>query len=185
MVESVADERIDAVTFTSAPAASRLAVIAERAELLDPLRAALSGRVLAVCVGPVCAHAAQEIGFLNVVQPTESRLGSMVQSLVDCVVETQWVAQLGSSSLIMRASSVVVDGSVIELAPRERDVLTRLARRPGAVVGKEVLLRHIWHDRAETHAVETVVNRLRRRLDATAVRIMTVHKRGYSLVPAG
>jgi DNA-binding response OmpR family regulator len=32
--------------------------------------------------------------------------------------------------------------------------------------------------------VETVVNRLRRRLDSTAVRIMTVHKRGYCLAPA-
>ena len=184
LVEAAADGRVDAVTFTSAPAVTGLVEIAEKAGLIDGLRTALSSRVLAVCIGPMSASTAETSGFLNLVQPRRSRLSSMVNSLVTTVEQTQWSVPLGDSNIVIRASAIVVDGSVIDLAPRERDVLTRLARRPGAVVAKDVLVRHVWQDRAETHAVETVVNRLRRRLDSTAVRIMTVHKRGYCLAPA-
>ncbi|MBA2308910.1 MAG: uroporphyrinogen-III synthase, partial [Pseudonocardiales bacterium] len=46
---------VDAVTFTSAPAVASLLARARGRELLEPLRDALRGPVLAVCVGPVTA----------------------------------------------------------------------------------------------------------------------------------
>ena len=83
---------------------------------------------------------------------------------------------LGSSAIELRATAVVVDGDVLELTPRERDVFAVLARRPGSVVTKGQLLAEVWRGSADGVAV----GRLRRRLGPT-VPIRTVPRRGYRL----
>ncbi len=72
--------QLDAVTFTSQPAVHHLFRLA-----LDPdgLRAALNGTVLAACIGPVCAEAAQAEGVEHMVWPQPNRLVAMVQQVTE------------------------------------------------------------------------------------------------------
>ncbi|CAN5460141.1 uroporphyrinogen-III synthase [soil metagenome] len=181
LIESICDGTIDAVTFTSSPAIWNLAELAGSIGALDDLRAELSERVLNVCVGPVCAQAAIDSGFDRPLQPVAPRLGSMVTTLAAYVSTSRELVQVDTAEVLMGASTIVVDGSVIELTPREREVLGMLVRRPGIVVNKAQLLSHVWQGAADDHAVEVTVGRLRRRLDGM-LRVETVPRRGYRLV---
>jgi uroporphyrinogen-III synthase len=181
LIESVCDGAVDAVTFTSSPAIWNLAHIAESIGALDALRCELSQRVLSVCVGPVCAAAAVDTGFLQPLQPVAPRLGSMAKALAGHVSSSRETVHVDSTQVLMGASTIVVDGAVIELTPREREMLGMLVRRPGTVVNKAQLLSHVWQGAADDHAVEVTVGRLRRRLDGT-LRVETIPRRGYRLV---
>lgn len=80
MVDLVAERKVDAVTFTSAPAAEILMDVAvaagRRADVLEAFRS----DVLAACVGPVTA-APFEMWGVPSVQPARSRLAAMVRTL--------------------------------------------------------------------------------------------------------
>ena len=71
---------LDALTFTSAPAAASLLSRAEERGLLPELLAALNHDVLPACVGPVTALPLQAHG-VDTVQPERFRLGPLVQLL--------------------------------------------------------------------------------------------------------
>ncbi len=181
LIEATVHGSIDAVTFTSSPGVWNTEHLAARAGLRDELRERLStGGVTAVCVGPICAAAAEAAGWTNIVQPTRARLGSMVKALAAHVADHRAVLRVGTTEIEIRATAVVVDGGLVELTPRERDVLAVLARRPGAVVTKGQLLAEVWDGGADGHAVEVTIGRLRRRL-GDAVPIRTVPRRGYRL----
>jgi DNA-binding winged helix-turn-helix (wHTH) protein len=77
---------------------------------------------------------------------------------------------------------VVVGDLEVDLPIRERRVLSILAERPGAVVGKTELLRRAWTTPPDPHAVEVAVGRLRKRLATTGLRVEVVPRRGYRLV---
>lgn len=180
LIEATVHGAIDAVTFTSSPGVWNTQHLAATAGLAEEFAEALAGPVLAVCVGPICAAAAEVAGYTNIVQPTRARLGSMVKALAAHVAANRTVLDLAGTAVELRATAVVLDGDVIELAPRERDVLAVLARRPGSVVTKGQLLAEVWRGGADGHAVEVTVGRLRRRLGAS-VTIRTVPRRGYRL----
>jgi two-component system response regulator RegX3 len=55
------------------------------------------------------------------------------------------VIVVGALSVDQRARRVTVDGSEVELTPKEFDLLALLAREPGAVVERERILRDVWH----------------------------------------
>ncbi len=80
LLASIAERRLDAVTFTSAPAVAAVieaaGVIGRRDEVFDALR----DRVLAACVGPVTA-AAFDGWDVPSVYPERSRLAAMVRQL--------------------------------------------------------------------------------------------------------
>ncbi len=88
------------------------------------------------------------------------------------------------------AREVAVDGSPIELTPREFDLLYFFARHPGRVFSRLELLNQVWgyqHDGYE-HTVNTHINRLRIKIEpqpATPQRLLTVWGRGYKLVVPG
>ena len=83
-----------------------------------------------------------------------------------------------------------VDGKLIELTPREFDLLYFFARNPGKVFSRLDLLNQVWgyqHDGYE-HTVNTHINRLRTKVEADPAeprRILTVWGRGYKLSPTG
>ena len=181
LIDSVCDGVVDAVTFTSSPAVWNLEEIARSTGQLDSLREELSTRVLNVCVGPICAEAAVRSGFGSPIQPVAARLGSMAKALAGHVSASRELVQVDDAEVLMGASTIVVDGEVIELTPRERDVLGVLVRRPGSVVNKAQLLSHVWQGAADDHAVEVTIGRLRRRLDGS-LRVETIPRRGYRLV---
>ncbi|GAA4556259.1 uroporphyrinogen-III synthase [Pseudonocardia xishanensis] len=81
LTDALVSGGLDAVTFTSAPAVAGLLRRADERGLRARVVAAMrSGRVPAVCVGPVTAAPLEELGVATV-QPTRSRLGPMVRAL--------------------------------------------------------------------------------------------------------
>lgn len=82
LVDNAINGELDALAFTSAPAAANLLNLAQQhgrySELLDAMR----GRVLCACVGPVTAAPLVEHG-VPVVQPERQRLGALVKLLAE------------------------------------------------------------------------------------------------------
>ena len=183
LTEAACAGQLDAVTFTSAPAAVNLMTIAERHGHAEDLRAAFNERgIVAACVGPVCAEGAQATGISNIVAPPVGRLGLLVRSLSDELLQRRRELRHPGGHLVVQGRAVLVDDSVVQLSPREHAVLTRLLRRVGAVVPKDALLRQGWPGAAvDAHAVETTVARLRRRLGPAGEALCAVPGRGYRL----
>ncbi|MEO5660456.1 MAG: response regulator transcription factor [Polaromonas sp.] len=94
---------------------------------------------------------------------------------------------LGNLSIEPLEREVTLDGRLIELTPREFDLLYFFARHPGRVFSRLDLLNKVWgyqHDGYE-HTVNTHINRLRIKVEANVAeprRILTVWGRGYKLV---
>jgi uroporphyrinogen-III synthase len=65
------------------------------------------------------------------------------------------------------------------LTTRERWLLTRLLRRPGAVVSRPELCRAVWRGDADDHVLDVTIARLRRRLGPAGGMVETATKRGY------
>lgn len=182
LLEATCSGEVDAVTFTSRPAVANLVELAREQGLRDDLVAALSGEVVAVCVGPVCLDGALAQGFLSAVAPGRPVLGAMVTLAAAELGARRLVVQLRAGELVLQGSTAVVDGARVELTARERAVLAALAQRAGTVVSKTTLLREIWGaDGADPHALEMTVSRLRSRLGTAGTSLETVLRRGYLL----
>lgn len=183
LVQAIAERRVDAVTFTARPQIECLSEIAEAAGLSESLRAGFTQRgVLPVCVGPVCSEAAVDAGFGDPLVPQRPRLGSMVASLADELSGRTVSFRLGGEPVLLRGRLFEISGLRIHLTERERDVMTALASRPGAVLSKNELLTRAWAgEDADEHAVEVAVARLRRRLGDRGHLLETVFRRGYRL----
>lgn len=82
LVRRVVAGGVGAVTFTAQPAVHNLFRIADGIGLRDQLRAALNGPVVAACVGPVCATAANDEGVEHPLWPDPPRLPAMVRQVV-------------------------------------------------------------------------------------------------------
>ena len=189
LVEAMVEGRVDGVTFTARPQVENLATIAERMGVLDGLLAALAGRVVPVCVGPVCASGITDLGLPEPVQPDRYRLGSMVLAVADTFRERARELTLAGIDVRIQGRAVVLPadvaagaGTTVLLTDKERVVLDVLAERPGVVWSKDDLLGRVW-DGAESdpHVVEVTVGRLRQRLGPAGVGIETVIRRGYRL----
>lgn len=86
--------RIDAVTFTAAPAVNNWLAIAEADGLDEKLLAALNnGGVVVGCVGPVCGDAARKAGIDDgvIVEPAAARIAPLVRAVADALVSRQQV----------------------------------------------------------------------------------------------
>jgi uroporphyrinogen-III synthase len=177
LVATVAAGGVDAVTFTSAPAAASLLAVAEELGLRADLVAALNDRVLAIAVGPVTAGPLDAAGIPSS-QPERARLGALAREVVARLPERDPVLQVGPHALQVRGYAAVLDGRLVELAPGPMAVLRELARRPGHVVPRADLIASLPGG-GDGHAVEMAVTRLRAALGAPVVE--TVVKRGYRL----
>jgi uroporphyrinogen-III synthase len=183
LLAATCDGHLDAVTFTSAPALLNALAIAGDDGREDELRSALDGRVVTVSIGPVCSDTARRAGIGPAVEPTRHRLGAMVLALSEHAAATDEAEAvgIGERRVVLRAAAATVDGTVVELPPREHDAMAALLERPDVVVTKERLHERARRDGAvELHAVEAVVGRLRRRLDGLLT-VRTVPRRGYVL----
>jgi len=170
---------LDAITFTSAPAAASLLARAGERGVRDAVVAVLRGRMLSVCVGPVTAAplAAEEI---PTVQPQRSRLGAMVRSLEAAAPRLARQLPVAGHWLELRGQAVVVDGELRPIPPTGMALLRALARRPGRVVTRAELLVALPGGGDDEHAVEMAVARLRSALGEPRL-VQTVVKRGYRL----
>lgn len=177
LVHAIAARAVDAVTFTSAPAAASLLQVAAEEGVRSGVLAGFADGVLAVAVGVVTAGPLEAAGIATV-QPERARLGALAREVVARLPERDPVLRCGGHDLQVRGHAAVVDGRLVELAPAPMAVLRSLARRPGAVVSRPDLLTELSGG-TDAHAVEMAVTRLRAALGAPVVE--TVVKRGYRL----
>ncbi|MFD9130735.1 uroporphyrinogen-III synthase [Kitasatospora sp. NPDC059571] len=179
LLDACCNGALDALTFTSAPAAisllERAAQRGRTAELLHALRR----DILPVCVGPVTAAPLEELDVATV-WPERMRLGAMVQTLTARLPERARRLAVAGHTLELRGQAALVDGDLRPVPPAGMALLRVLARRPGWVVPRAELLRALPGSGDDEHAVETAMARLRASLGAPRL-IATVVKRGYRL----
>jgi uroporphyrinogen-III synthase len=177
LVRDVAAGSVDAVTFTSAPAAASLLAVARELGLHDDVTVAFRGRVLAVAVGSVTAGPLDAAGIPSH-QPGRARLGDLVREVVARLPGRDPVVRVDGHAVQVRGHAVVVDDRLVELAPGPLAVLRALAERPGVVVSRAELVAELPGD-GDGHAVEMAVSGVRAALGAPLVE--TVVERGYRL----
>jgi len=181
LVRGVVEGRVQAVTFTAAPAARNLFVLAARHGLEGPLLQAFNrDGVVAACVGPVCAGGALEAGIADPLVPPMGRLGLLVRALSDHLEGQRQVLRLAGTEVVLQGTTALVEGRAVRLSPRERSLLEALVEAGGAVVSQAALLRAVWGEPAtDPHVVEVTVGRLRRRLGPAGAALCTTPRRGY------
>jgi uroporphyrinogen-III synthase len=182
MIDLIAERRLDAVTFTSAPAVAALMDAAGPTGRREDVIGAFQADVVASCVGPVTA-AAFELWGVPTVFPDRSRLVAMVKQLETELPSRRNGLSLeltGGQLLLLHGDDVLLDGVEIKLSPAPSAVLQALVANPGNVVSRRALLAMLPSGTANSeHAVEMAVARLRAALGTRAVQ--TVVKRGYRL----
>ncbi|MFF8189341.1 uroporphyrinogen-III synthase [Streptomyces bobili] len=179
LLDATVSRGLDAVTFTSAPAAASLLSRAEERGLLPELLTALHHDVLPACVGPVTALPLQAVG-VDTVSPERFRLGPLVQLLCKELPGRARALPVAGHRVEIRGHAVLVDGCLKPVPPAGMSLLRALSRRPGWVVPRADLLRALPGAGKDEHAVETAMARLRTALGAPKL-IQTVVKRGYRL----
>lgn len=200
LIDATVGGTLDAITFTSAPAAAGFLSRADTLGLGDALVTALGGPagtpapsgaaglsggprlrgdVLAMCVGPVTAGPLQDRG-VPVVWPARARIGALVRRLAEELPSRRPSLPVAGHTIELRGHAVLVDGELITLPPTSMALLRALAERPGRVVPRSRLLAALPGGGTDEHAVETAIARLRSAL-ALPSAIQTVVKRGYRL----
>jgi uroporphyrinogen-III synthase len=180
LLAAVCDGQVDAVTFTSAAAVDNFFALADEQDRGAAVRDALNGSVIAMCVGPVCAQAAARHG-VGGRHPERPRLGAMVHELTSLLSDRRRSLRLAGRDVVVQGAAVTIDGERAVLTDRERAVLEVLVQRGGGVVTRAELLRAVWGNQADEHAMEMTITRLRRRLGAAGTAVRTVVRRGYRL----
>jgi two-component system OmpR family response regulator len=87
----------------------------------------------------------------------------------------------GPLRLDMAGRRLYCNEQPLDLSVREIAVIELLLLREGRVVTKQQIVDHLygWEDASTSNAVEVVIYRLRRKLDASGVEIRTVRGMGY------
>ncbi|CAK7279524.1 Uroporphyrinogen-III synthase [Streptomyces misionensis JCM 4497] len=182
LVELTVRRELHALSFTSAQAVEALLASADGFDRRAEVLAALRDDVLAVCVGPVCARPLLELG-IEPVCPERGRLGALVRTLAEALparMRRELVYE--GRRVVLQGSAVLTDDMQVTLPPVLAAVLRALSDRPGHVLSRAELLRRAWlADRADEHAVEAAIARLRAALGPHSALIRTVPKRGYRL----
>jgi two-component system OmpR family response regulator len=92
----------------------------------------------------------------------------------------------GSLSFDQVGRIAYVNEQVIDLSARELGLLEVLLQRIGRLVSKEQLVDHLceWGEEVSNNAIEVYVHRLRKKIEPSGVRIITVRGLGYCLEKA-
>ncbi len=178
LIDAVLDGGIDALPFTSAPAAASTLAMAKRTGRHDALVEAMRKRVLVGAVGPITAGPLDAVG-VPTVQPERARIGALARVVAEALEQRTPRMRAVGHRVELRGQAVLVDGELRELAPAPMAVLRALAHRPGVVVSRKDLTGCLPSG-GEEHAVETAVGRLRSALGDSKL-VQTVVKRGYRL----
>lgn len=179
MVAAVVRGDLDAITFTSAPAAASILSRARDLGLLEEFLHAMRTSVPVMCVGSVTA-APLEALEVPTTYPARFRLGALARTITEELPRRGRDLWIHGHRTAIRGQAVMVDGVLRELSSTSLALLKKLASTPGRVVSREVLLELLPGDSSDTHAVEVAVARLRTALGDPKM-IQTVVKRGYRL----
>ncbi|RZS34905.1 uroporphyrinogen-III synthase [Herbihabitans rhizosphaerae] len=184
LLDAVLTGTVDALTFTSAPAAASVLRTAEDSDRIDDLVSALRRRVLTVCVGSITAGPLTRKG-IPVVQPERARIGALVREVVEELPARAPRVRFDGREMQLRGQAVLLDGELLPVAPAQMAVLRALAEDPGRVLSRPALQGALRRnsgraERIDAHAVETAIGRLRTSLREPEL-VQTVVKRGYRL----
>jgi uroporphyrinogen-III synthase len=182
LIEAIVVGTVDAVTFTSALAATGLLRRAAECGRHDALISALRDQVAAACVGPATAGPLLDHD-IPATWPERYRVGPLVRHVTEVLAARAHVLTVADHQLEVRGSAVVVDGRLRPVPPGPMAVLRALARHPGWVVPRADLLAELPGGGADERAVEAAIARLRSSLGAPKI-VQTVVKRGYRLALA-
>ncbi len=91
--------------------------------------------------------------------------------------------ELGALTYDQADRVVKINGQLVELSAREIGLLEVLVLRVGRLVSKDQLVDHLcgWGEEVSSNAIEVYVHRLRKKLEDSGVRIVTVRGLGYCL----
>ena len=91
--------------------------------------------------------------------------------------------QCGSLTFDQTDRCALVNGEMLDLSARELGLLEILLSRAKRLVSKDQLVDHLcgWGEEVSHNAIEVYVHRLRKKLEATGVNIITVRGLGYYL----
>src|SRR5205823_1429444 len=93
------------------------------------------------------------------------------------------VLQAGRLQVDLASHTVSIDGTPVQLTPKEFDLLALLVRNPGRVFSRDYLIEKVWGYEAvgSDRTVDTHVLRLRKKLGTDGERIEAVWGVGYRL----
>ncbi len=91
--------------------------------------------------------------------------------------------EIGQLSYDQADRVVKIGGQLVDLSAREIGLLEILLLRVGRLVSKDQLVDHLcgWGEEVSSNAIEVYVHRLRKKLEDSGVRIVTVRGLGYCL----
>ncbi|MGI8679645.1 MAG: uroporphyrinogen-III synthase [Jatrophihabitans sp.] len=138
LIEAVATGAIDALTFTSAPAATNFLRTAADLGRDDEVRTALHGPALCFAVGPVTAAPLVALS-LPVVQPERFRLGALVREVAEQLPLRARRFEAAGRRVEVRGHAAVVDAELVPLSATAISLLRALAAEPGRVVTRAKL----------------------------------------------
>lgn len=89
----------------------------------------------------------------------------------------------GPVKLDTASRSITIGGEIIDFSSKELAVFELLLQRPGRVVGKEQLLEHMYgfDEEVSQNAVEVLIHRLRKKIEAYGLLVRTIRGLGYVL----
>ena len=176
LIRAACQRQVEALTFTSAPAAAATLEAAEALDLRRDFVRALSDYVATAAVGPVTAEPLREAGIDPVV-PDRYRLGALVR-LVTEELTRRHIQRFHSDGVIieLRGRQVWVNDRRISLGPNSLALLVALASSNSVLSRQELIA--CLPDNPDDHALHMAMSRLRRALEVPGL-ITTIMKRGY------
>jgi len=185
LVGAVADHRVDALVFTSAPAIANFLAVADASVGRAALRQVSQTTTQLFALDPKLACALSASGIGEAESPDSATLESLLALVTMRLESSTTELEVAGATLSLRGRLVRIDDNEpAMLARRERRVLALLAARPGGVFSKASLLAEVWRgETADPTVVDKTILRLRQRLGAAGDAIETVTRSGYRLCP--
>jgi uroporphyrinogen-III synthase len=176
LIKAACQRQLEALTFTSAPAAAATFEAAEELGMRREFVRALSDYVASAAVGPVTAEPLREAG-INPVIPYRHRLGALVRLVTDELTQRH-IQRFRRDGVIieLRGRQISVNDRRITLGPNSLALLIALASS-NSVLSRQDLIAYL-PDNPDEHALHMAMSRLRRALEVPGL-ITTIMKRGY------
>jgi uroporphyrinogen-III synthase len=176
LIKAACQRQLEALTFTSAPAAAATLEAAEELGIRREFVRALSDYVASAAVGPVTAEPLREAG-INPVIPDRQRLGALVRLVTDELTQRH-IQRFRKDGVIieLRGRQISVNDRRISLGPNSLALLIALASS-SSVLSRQDLIAYLPDNPGE-HALHMAMSRLRRALEVPGL-ITTIMRRGY------
>lgn len=96
-------------------------------------------------------------------------------------LEKDTTSTYGGLSINTLAHQVSIDNHILDLSPKEYDLLTYLAENNGKALSRQQILNQVWNYEyfGDLRTVDTHINRLRTKLEDKSLLIQTIRGYGY------